>query len=135
MRRRYVFWSLYALCSLGASWLSILLFRIFTERFYVPYEEAVLVAGTLTMPINWLAGEQLTWNTRNSHRYHRAMRYFFVYSIGLLLNTFVIHLLGHVWRFDASTSDLIGLTVSMTWTGPMNRYFTWAKDVQDETVI
>ncbi len=133
MRRRNVFWSLYAFCSLCTALISIMLFRLFTKGFDAPYEEAVLVAGILTMPINWLAGEQLTWYTRCGSRSIRAMRYFLVYGIGLLLNTLVIHWLGHVWRWDARVSEMFGLIVSMVWTGPMNRYFTWAKDIPDET--
>ena len=124
-----VFWSIYALFSVAAAGLSILLFRLFTEWLNSPYEEAVIVAGLLTMPINWLVGEQLTWRHTQIPRSLRAGRYFLVYAVGLSLNAFVIHWLGHMLRFDARISDLFGLFISMAWTGPMNRYYTWAKDV------
>lgn len=122
------FWRVYALASVCSGVISVYLFHLAVEGFHRPYEEAAIVAGLLAMPVNWLVGEQLTWGSFRSGRSLRAARYFTVYGIGLLIDTLLVHLVGHVWFVAMRFVDVAGVLGSMLWTAPMNRYWTWKEE-------
>ncbi|MCY0875385.1 MAG: GtrA family protein [Firmicutes bacterium] len=123
------FWRVYLLASVCSSLISVLLFHWFDVTIREPYEASAVLAGLLTLPINWLVGEQLTWCSGRANRAWRACKYFGVYGVGLLLDALIVHLLGHVALWDGRLADLVGITVAMLWTAPMNRYVTWRADV------
>lgn len=119
------FWSLYMLASLASAGVSLLVFQIAVHSFARPYEEAVVAAGLLAMPINWLWAEQLTWHLAPSGRARRALRYFCAYAVAILADAAVVHLCGHVWRLDDRLSATLGVVASMLWMAPANRYLVW----------
>lgn len=120
------FWRLYFVASIITVGLSLLLFKMITYEWPCSYEEAVLFSSVMTMPLNWLIGEQLSWRSDDSrNRMTRALRYFGVYCAGLLLNVLVVHHLGHELRWPGHLSAAIGAIVSIGFTAPLNRYWTW----------
>jgi putative flippase GtrA len=119
------FWSLYMLASLASAGVSLSVFQIAVHSFARPYEEAVIMAGLLAMPINWLWAEQLTWRLAPPGRVRRALRYFCAYAVAILADAAVVHLCGHVWRLDDHLSAALGVAASMLWMAPANRYLVW----------
>lgn len=119
------FWRYYLVASVCSSLLSLVLFHWLDLTLREPYEASAIVAGLLTLPINWLVGEQLTWGRCRNNRWVRAGHYYAVYGGGLFLDACIVHLLGHVALWDGRLADLIGICVAMLWTAPMNRYVTW----------
>lgn len=130
--RKSGFWRLYTLSSVCSAGLSVLLFHWFDQSFRQPYETSAVLAGLLTLPINWLTGEQLTWPEEPAKRLWRALMYFSVYGIGLLIDAWVVHVIGHVARADGRLADALGVILAMSWTAPMNRYFTWRQSPVNE---
>ncbi len=126
--KRVHFWALYSLASFVGAGLSLALFRYFALLLDRPYEESAIAAGLLTLPINWLWGEQITWDERPDARARslRALRYFAVYAAGLSLDAALVHVFGHVWRMDARWGEFAGVAVSLAWTAPANRLFVWS---------
>lgn len=119
------FWRWYLLSSAVSSLLSLALFHWLVQGSHETYETCAVMSGLLTLPINWLVGEQLTWGTKARGRGRRASRYYFVYGVGLLLDVWTVHALGHILRTDARLADAVGLFLAMGWTAPMNRLYTW----------
>jgi len=119
------FWRWYLLSSAVSSLLSLTLFHWLVQGSHEPYETCAVMSGLLTLPVNWLVGEQLTWGADARGRWRRASRYYFVYGVGLLLDVWTVHALGHIVRTDARLADAVGLLLAMVWTAPMNRLYTW----------
>lgn len=123
------FWRWYLLASLASACLSVLLFHLFDQMWHEAYETSAVWAGLLTLPINWLAGEQLTWAYSRSDRLVRATHYYLVYGTGLALDVGVVHVVGHLLHADLRIADAIGIVIAMGWTAPMNRFVTWRADL------
>lgn len=119
------FWRVYLLASACSSLVSLALFHWLDLTIREPYEASAVLAGLLTLPLNWLVGEQLTWRVCRCNRLVRACKYYAVYGVGLLLDALIVHLLGHIALWDGRLADLVGILVAMMWTAPMNRYVTW----------
>ena len=122
------FWPLYFVASVISVALTLIVFRLLLA-WPMSYEDATVIAALFTMPVNWLVGEQLTWGVCASSRRVRAARYYVVYSVGLLIEVLTVHVLGHEILVNAHAANAIAVGLSLLWTAPLNRRWTWAQDV------
>lgn len=122
------FWRIYATSSALSVAVALFIFHIVETRLSGSYEAGTISGGLFAMPINWLVGEQLAW-IHGRLRTIRALRYFFVYSVGLAIEVTGVHAFGHILKLPAFEANMLATVVSFSWTVPMNRYLTWAQDV------
>ncbi|MHB1682997.1 MAG: GtrA family protein [Bacilli bacterium] len=122
------FWPLYFVASVTSVALTLIVFRLLLA-WPMSYEDATVIAALFAMPVNWLVGEQLTWGVCASSRRVRAARYYVVYSVGLLIEVLTVHVLGHEILINAHAANAIAVGLSLLWTAPLNRRWTWAQDV------
>ena len=122
------FWPLYFAASITSVALTLTVFRLLLA-WPMSYEDATIMAALFAMPVSWLVGEQLTWGVCVSSRGVRAAKYYVVYSVGLLIEVLTVHVLGHEIRINGHVANAIGVGLSLLWTAPMNRQWTWAQDV------
>jgi|GEM_PF-3790763 len=122
------FWPLYFVASVTSVALTLIVFRLLLA-WPMSYEDATVIAALFAMPVNWLVGEQLTWGVCVSSRRVRAARYYVVYSVGLLIEVLTVHVLGHEILINAHAANAIAVGLSLLWTAPLNRRWTWAQDV------
>ncbi|PWI56877.1 hypothetical protein BM613_11625 [Sulfoacidibacillus thermotolerans] len=120
------FWPRYFLASIANVLVTMLVFRLALVSFVWSYETATIFAACVAMPINWLAGEQLTWQIGSSSRWKRAIRYFIVYVIGLLIEVLSVHLFGHLLNWSPHLANAAAICISFAFTGPMNHLWIWS---------
>lgn len=122
------FWPRYLIASMISVSVTLLVFRMTLLAFDWSYESATIFAACIAMPINWLAGEQLTWMTAVSRKI-RALRYYLVYTMGLCIEVAGVHLFGHMLGFTPHIANASAVFSSMLFTGPMNHLWIWSGSV------
>ncbi len=123
------FWSRYFIASMVSVSVTLLFFRMTLLYFDWSYESATIFAACVAMPINWMTGEQLTWQLDVSRKI-RALRYFLVYTTGLLIEVFGVHVFGHILFFNPHVANALAVCMSTAFTGPMNHLWIWSDSIQ-----